>query len=285
MAGKGGAWKVAFADFMTAMMAFFLVMWLTSQDKEILIATSKYFQSPFKSAMDQKSGLLNFESNKPANTSGGDKGETGGGKSSTSAETVDLQFLNSVAKDVYKMLNLDEQMADKPIEVQVTSDGLRITLYDRAKQPLFEDMSAQFTKWGDFVMQSLAWMIERKRFTIVIEGHTRTGLALPTTEYTSWELSADRANAARRALVRYAVDATQIERVTGYADTRPVPLMAPDSPSNQRVTLSLRLGKKREAESIKTDTPASTPAPANAVAAAPKTAAAAPAKPGAKPTH
>ena len=285
MGGKGGAWKVAFADFMTAMMAFFLVMWLTSQDKEILIATSKYFQNPFTSPMEQKSGLLNFDSNKPANTSGGDKGETGGGKSSTSAQTIDLQFLNSVAKDVYKMLNLDEALADKPIEVQVTSDGLRITLYDRAKQPLFEDMSAQLTKWGDFVMQSLAWMIERNRFNIVIEGHTRTGLALPTTEYTSWELSADRANAARRALVRYAVDASQIERVTGYADTRPVPLMAPDSPSNQRVTLSLRLGKKREPEPKKPDTPASTPASANAVATAPKTAAAAPAKPGAKPTH
>ncbi len=285
MAGKGGAWKVAFADFMTAMMAFFLVMWLTSQDKEILIATSKYFQNPFTSPMEQKSGLLNFDSNKPANTSGGDKGETGGGKSSTSAQTIDLQFLNSVAKDVYKMLNLDEALADKPIEVQVTSDGLRITLYDRAKQPLFEDMSAQLTKWGDFVMQSLAWMIERNRFNIVIEGHTRTGLALPTTEYTSWELSADRANAARRALVRYAVDATQIERVTGYADTRPVPLMAPDSPSNQRVTLSLRLGKKRETEPKKPDKPASTPASANAVATAPKTAAVAPAKPSAKPTH
>jgi chemotaxis protein MotB len=245
MAGKGGAWKVAFADFMTAMMAFFLVMWLTAQDKEVLIATSRYFQSPFSSPLQNKSGLLNFESNKPANTSGGEKSQEGGGKSSTSAQTVDLQFLNSVAKDVYKLLNLDESLAEKPIDVQVTSDGLRITLYDRARQPLFEERTARFTTWGDFVMQSLAWMIERNDFYIVIEGHTRTGLTLPEVDYTPWELSADRANAARRALVHYAVGARQIERVTGYADTRPVPLMAADSEANQRVTLSLRLGQKK----------------------------------------
>lgn len=285
MAGKGGAWKVAFADFMTAMMAFFLVMWLTAQDKEILIATSKYFQSPFKSAMDQKSGLLNFESNKPANTSGGDKGETGGGKASTSAQTVDLQFLNSVAKDVYKMLNLDEALADKPIDVQVTSDGLRITLYDRAKQPLFEDQSASFTKWGDFVMQSLAWMIERNHFFIVIEGHTRSGLTLPNPDYTPWELSADRANAARRALVRYAVEGSQIERVTGYADTRSVPLMAPDSPSNQRVTLSLRLGRKTESKKPVAPEPAAKPASSNAAAIVPRAEPSAAARPKANPIH
>jgi chemotaxis protein MotB len=285
MAGKGGAWKVAFADFMTAMMAFFLVMWLTAQDKEILIATSKYFQNPFTSPMEQKSGLLNFDSNKPANTSGGDKGETGGGKSSTSAQTIDLQFLNSVAKDVYKMLNLDEALADKPIDVQVTSDGLRITLYDRAKQPLFEDMSPRFTTWGDTVMQSLAWIIERKNFFIVIEGHTRAGLNFTSTEYTPWELSADRANAARRALVKYAVNGDQIERVTGYADTRPVPLMAPDSQSNQRVTLSLRLGRKTEPKKPSAPAPASNPAPTNAAAISPKTEPAPAARPKANPTH
>jgi chemotaxis protein MotB len=264
MAGKGGAWKVAFADFMTAMMAFFLVMWLTAQDKEVLVATSKYFQSPFSSPMENKSGLLNFETNHPANTSGGDKGETGGGRASTSAQSVDLQFLNSVAKDVYKLLNLDESMAEKPIDVQVTSDGLRITLFDRAKQPLFEDRTARFTTWGEFAMQSLAWMIERNDFQIVIEGHTRTGITLTDPNYGQWELSADRANAARRALVHYAVADHQIERVTGYADTRPVPLMAPESEANQRVTLSLRLGQKKPVA----PTPLAPDAPSEPVASA-----------------
>ncbi|MCS6245117.1 MAG: OmpA family protein [Opitutus sp.] len=243
--GGGGAWKVAFADFMTAMMAFFLVMWLTSQDKEILIATSQYFQSPFKSPLTDKAGLLNFDS-KNVTKSGGDgkKKDSQSGASTSSATAMDLQFLNSVAKEMYKMLNLDDALADKPLDVQVTSDGLKVTLYDRGKQPFFESGTAKFTKWGDFVMQSLAWTVERNKFNIVIEGHTRTGLVLPNPDYGAWELSADRANAARRALVKYAVDPAQIERVTGYANTRPVPLTPPDSETNQRVSMSLRIGKK-----------------------------------------
>jgi chemotaxis protein MotB len=86
--------------------------------------------------------------------------------------------------------------------------------------------------------------VERNKFNIVIEGHTRTGLVLTNPDYGAWELSADRANAARRALVKYAVDPSQIERVTGYANTRPVPLTPPDSETNQRVSMSLRVGKK-----------------------------------------
>lgn len=271
MAGKGGAWKVAFADFMTAMMAFFLVMWLSAQDKEILIATSRYFQQPFASPFENKSGLLNFDSAKPAQKSGGVDSTINGGGDRTSANTIDLQFLNSVAKDVYRLLNLDENLADKPIDVQVTSDGLRITLYDRAQKPLFEDRTSDFTPWGQFILQSLAWMIDRNKFHLVIEGHTRSGIALDNPDYTPWELSADRANAARRALVRYAVDVNLIERVSGYADTRPVPLEDPTSESNQRVTISLRLGHpstQRSGLRDAPDTPAlpqpitHTPAPA-----------------------
>jgi chemotaxis protein MotB len=244
MAGKGGAWKVAYADFVTAMMALFMVLWICSQDKEVLVATSRYFQTPFNSPLDAKSGIMNFESSRPASGSSGKKKTDDPAANSSNARSIDLQFLNSVAKDFYRLLNMDESMADKPIDVQVTSDGLRVTLFDRARQPLFAEKTAAFTSWGDFVMQSLAWMIDRNDFNVVVEGHTRAGLDLPDAAYGPWELSADRANSARRALVRYAVDGKLIERVTGYADTRPVPLSAPEAESNQRVTLSLRLGKK-----------------------------------------
>lgn len=234
---------MAFADFMTAMMAFFLVMWLSAQDKEILIATSKYFQNPFTSPYDNKSGLLDFESSKPASRQRGESLDSTRPAGATSAQTIDLQFLNSVAKDIYRLLNLDDALADKPIDVQVTSDGLRIVIYDRAQQPLFEDRTARFTPWGGFVMQSMAWMIERHGFRVVVEGHTRSGMVFDDPEYGAWELSADRANAARRSLVRYAVPDDLVERVTGYAATRPVPLLDPASEANQRVTLSLRLGR------------------------------------------
>jgi chemotaxis protein MotB len=243
MAGKGGAWKVAFADFMTAMMAFFLVMWLSAQDKEILIATSRYFQNPFSSPYESKSGLLDFDATRPANRDSGASSSSDRAGNTSAAQTIDLQFLNSVAKDVYRLLNLDEALADRPIDVQVTSDGLRITLYDRAQRPLFESSSAKFTTWGEFVMQSMAWMVERHGFRVVVEGHTRQGLDFSSSDYGAWELSSDRANAARRALVHYAVEESLIERVSGYADTRPVDGNAPESDANQRVTLSLRLGR------------------------------------------
>jgi chemotaxis protein MotB len=120
---------------------------------------------------------------------------------------------------------------------------MRITLFDRARKPLFKDQTAEFTEWGNFMMQNLSWLIERHRFQVVIEGHTRTGMVFPE-GYTAWDLSSDRANAARRALTHYAVDEKRIDRVTGYAATRPVPDEPTDSESNQRVTLSLSMGKR-----------------------------------------
>ncbi len=244
-AHHGGAWKVAYADFVTAMMALFMVLWICAQDDEVLLATSRYFQTPFDSPLSSKAGLLDFESVQPISAQGRTEDSGDNPSAATSPKTIDLQFLNTVAEDFYRLLNLDESLADKPIDVQVTSDGLRITLFDRAQHPLFEETSAKFTVWGHFVMQSIAWVIDRNDFNVVIEGHTRAGLTMPDEDYSPWELSTDRANASRRALVRYAVDAGLIERVSGYGDTRPVPLLEPEDPSNQRVTLSLRMGGRR----------------------------------------
>lgn len=245
-AHHGGAWKVAYADFVTAMMALFMVLWICAQDKKILVATSQYFQSPFNApvAKNKSDGIMENNSSRP-NKGNGNQDDAGSGASSSSPKEVDLQFLNSVAKDFYRLLNLDEDFAAKPIDIQVTSDGMRITLFDRARKPLFKDQTAEFTEWGNFMMQNLSWLIERHRFQVVIEGHARTGMVLPE-GYTTWDLSSDRANAARRALTHYAVDEKRIDRVTGYATTRPVSDAPPDSDSNQRVTLSLSMGKREK---------------------------------------
>jgi chemotaxis protein MotB len=237
MAG-GGAWKVAYADFVTAMMALFMVLWISAQDEKILIATSRYFQNPFHSAMSANAGVMPFNTNKVASTSGRDDGSE---KEIERNKQIQLTFLNSVAADFYRLLHLDENLDQKPIDVQVTTDGLRITLYDRAKRPLFADNTAEFTEWGTFVLQNMAWTIERHGFKVTVDGHTRANLEFKKPDYSSWELSADRANAARRLLVHYAVDAAKIERVTGYADTKPLSGEAPESESNQRVTLNLTL--------------------------------------------
>lgn len=243
-AHHGGAWKVAYADFVTAMMALFMVLWISAQDDEVLLATARFFQSPFSNISSSSSGVLNLDTRSSLESprSSGEEGD-GQASSASHARSIDLQFLNSVAADFYRMLNLDENLGERPIDIQVTSDGLRITLYDRTRRPLFQEDDIEFTDWGSFVMQSLAWMVERHSFRVVIEGHTAAGRTIARPTYSAWELTADRANAARRALVHYAVDADLIERVSGYGDTRPLPYLPPEAEANQRVTISLRLGR------------------------------------------
>lgn len=130
----------------------------------------------------------------------------------------------------------------------MTSDGLRLTLFDRASRPLFVDNTAEFTEWGRFAIQNIAWIVDRHHLRVTIDGHTRADLALPKADYGPWELSSDRANASRRGLVHFAVEAELIERVTGYADTRGLPDKEPSDESNQRVTLSLSLSTKGRAK-------------------------------------
>ena len=256
-AHHGGAWKVAYADFVTAMMALFMVLWISAQDQKILIATSRYFQNPFHSPMDATSGVLPFNSNKTESQSMGKSKEDGEKKDDTQSKPVEVAFLNTVAADFYRLLHLDDAAAEKPIDIQITSDGLRITLFDRAERPLFVANTATFTSWGEFVMQNLSWTIDRHHFRVTIDGHTKSNLAFDQSNYSAWELSTDRANAARRSLVHYAVSPGLIERVTGYADTKPLPDLPPDSESNQRITLSLALGTRpRTGEASPADRPA-----------------------------
>jgi chemotaxis protein MotB len=241
MAGGGGAWKVAYADFVTAMMALFMVLWISAQDKEILIATSQYFQNPFRSPMDATSGVMPFNNNKTTNSQGQGAGSE---KEQNRDKQIQMTFLNSVAADFYRLLHLDESLEGKPIDIQVTTDGLRVTLFDRAKRPLFVRGTTELTEWGTFVLQNLAWTVERHGFNVTIDGHARTNSEITKPDYDIFSLSSDRANAARRGLVHYAVDPKQIERVTGYADTKPLKGESADSEANERVTLNLTLAVK-----------------------------------------
>jgi chemotaxis protein MotB len=222
------------------MMALFMVLWISAQDQEILIATSQYFQNPFRAPLTATSGVLPFNSNQ----SSGSLGKEQGAEKDTKKVQIEMTFLNSVAADFYRMLNLDKDLAEKPLDIQVTSDGLSITLFDRIRQPLFVGDTAEFTEWGKFVMQNLSWSVDRHKFRVTIDGHTRSNLELSQPNYSAWELSTDRANAARRSLVHYAVSPGAIERVTGYADTRPLAGEPSGSESNQRITLSLALSAR-----------------------------------------
>ncbi|MCC5021320.1 MAG: hypothetical protein J6386_00220 [Candidatus Synoicihabitans palmerolidicus] len=146
-AHHGGAWKVAYADFVTVMMALFMVLWISAQDEKIPLATSRYFQSPVNSPMDATTCILPFDTNEPTRSFNSQSEDGAGPNQSTSdARKIDLLFLNSVAKDFYRLLHLDENFANRLIDIQVTSDGLRITLFDRVSQSLFEDNTAEFTE-------------------------------------------------------------------------------------------------------------------------------------------
>lgn len=240
-AHHGGAWKVAYADFVTAMMALFMVLWISAQSPAIVIATSRYFQDPFNSPLKQSSGVMPMNSNKTSSSSGSRDGTE---KENDRNKQLQLTFLSSVAADFYRLLHLDDNLTSKPVDVQVTTDGLRVTLFDRNLRPLFVSDTAEFTEWGNFILQSLAWTIDRHKFNVIIDGHTKANVTLNRENYGAWELSADRANAARRVLVHHAVEPTQIERVTGYADTKPLQGEPRDSDSNHRVTLSLSMSAK-----------------------------------------
>jgi chemotaxis protein MotB len=238
MAGSGGAWKVAFADFMTAMMALFLVLWISAQDKKILIATSQYFKNPFNSPLDKSAGVMPFNNRTTSSTSADE------GTKANDSKRIETVFLNTVAADFFKLLHLDQDAANKPVDIEVTSDGLRITLFDRPQKPLFEKNTAKFTEWGTYAMQGMAWTIDRHHFRVTIDGHTTQPPEEQTGEYTDWELSTDRANAARRSLVHYAVESKYIDRVAGYAGTKPLDGEKPGAESNDRITLSLTLTSK-----------------------------------------
>lgn len=239
---------MAYADFVTAMMALFMVLWISSQDEKILIATSKYFQNPFNSPMNATSGVLPFNSNKTSQSQGKNEGNE---KEQDRNKQISMTFLNSVAADFYRLLHLDENLAGKPIDIQVTTDGLRVTLYDRTNRPLFVGDTTEFTEWGKFVLQNMAWTIDRHHFNVTIDGHTRANLPVTRPDYGSWELSSDRALAARRVLQHYAVEPRLFERVTGYGDLRPLEGEPPDSQANQRVTLNLNLTAKNRFKDAK----------------------------------
>src|SRR5207344_2596673 len=96
------------------------------------------------------------------NTSTSPKSESEGATSKSSSDKqVELSFLNSVAAEFYRLLNLEQNVDQKPIDIQVTSDGLRITLFDRSRQPIFKEDGVEFTEWGMHIMQSMAWLIDR----------------------------------------------------------------------------------------------------------------------------
>ncbi|HCJ12048.1 MAG: hypothetical protein A2Y14_02055 [Verrucomicrobia bacterium GWF2_51_19] len=238
----GGAWKVAYADFVTAMMALFMVLWISAQAPEIVLATAEYFRNPFSAISGKFSGIV-------GNDLAQSKSTTGGGGNATASAAVDMAFFKSLAKGLSEAFNMKEDEVDKPVDIIVTSDGIRVLLYNKPKHPLFEKDALQLTDWGDFVMQNIAWLIERHEMSVRIDGYgfrkpdakdfVRNLQAAPADQNGPWDLALGRANIIRSSLVYYGLTAGKIKKIVGYVET----LKEGESDDQQRV-IEISLLKK-----------------------------------------
>ncbi|HUI06948.1 MAG TPA: flagellar motor protein MotB [Verrucomicrobiae bacterium] len=234
MAGAGGgSWKVAYADFVTAMMALFLVLWITSQDRKIKEAIELTFRHPFLKGPRQSSGII-------PNTLETPRGKSLEGQYDMPSP-LEMDMLRHLNDDLLKVLSTNpEYQKNQSIMLEFTEKGLNVNVLNRMQKPVFQTGSSQFTDYGHWVFSTLAWEIARyKRFLLEIEGHSPKGEMPLNTSFDDWDLTADRANAARRLLVTSGVSPAQIRLVSGYGDTHPLDPARPTDEINNRVTVLL----------------------------------------------
>ena len=249
----GGAWKIAYADFVTAMMAFFLLMWLLgSTTKGELQGIADYFNTPLKVAMQGGSG--SGDSSSLIMGGGRDLTRTFGQKSMTEKpdrkRTINLQAAQAQKREIAKLEELKGRMQEaidanaglrqvaNQIRLDVTTDGLRIQIVDEQNRPMFDNGSATLKGYTREILSEIAHTLNDVDNRITLSGHT-DGLAYAggLRGYSNWELSADRANASRRQLIAGGIDEKKILRVVGLADS--VPLNRADrlDPSNRRISI------------------------------------------------
>jgi chemotaxis protein MotB len=231
-AHHGGAWKVAYADFTTAMMALFLCLWLTAQDSKIKESIERAFRNPFSAVTKESMGII---PNKDVQATHSMRGNF------DSPSAAELELMRRITDDLAKLLQQDPDNPNSNVKLDLTPEGLRINVFDRSQKPVFQQGTARFTEYGAWVFSTLAWEIARYRtFQIELEGHTQTEQVGEPTNYGPWELSADRANAARRKLLESGVKEVQIAKIAGFADTQPMLNVAEVAEANRRVSVLLR---------------------------------------------
>jgi chemotaxis protein MotB len=236
-AHHGGAWKVAYADFVTAMMALFLVLWLTSQDEKIKEAVERSFRNPFTSVTKESTGIVPNKDSQAVRSKEGNF---------DSASVIELNMLRRMAEELAKTLQ-DSNPNEDAVKIEPLPDGMRISIFDRAQEPVFKTDSSEFTDFGKWVVSTLAWQVSRytNNFRVELEGHTESNLNPKKPEFGPWEISADRANATRRKLIEHGVGELQIRKVAGYSDTQPIPGKEPTDPLNRRVAVLLKINARK----------------------------------------
>jgi len=227
----GGSWKVAFADFATAMMAFFLLLWIMGQTtKEQKAAISSYFNNPNVVNLGGSSGVTGTE---PGIGEG--EGEEGASAAAAAAETQVLEQLEAQINDAINSSPAMEKYRDQ-IEVKMTPEGVRIQVMDAESISMFSLGSASLEPEASALLDELSKVIATVPNRISISGHT-DAMPYGSATYTNWELSSDRANAARRAMLNSGLDPEKIGRVVGLASQALLTPDQPENPKNRRITI------------------------------------------------
>ncbi|MFZ5805726.1 MAG: flagellar motor protein MotB [Verrucomicrobiota bacterium] len=225
----GGSWKVAYADFVTSMMALFLVLWLVSADQEIRQAVQDYFSGALK-----KPGGTGTMKMSPS----GPKMHQKQGLSDQ--ELLQLQQLQRTSEKLQEALKNSDKEGEDLIRFEFLADGVRIVALDKSKRPFFKPGTAELTDFGNFVLRTIAWEVERYPFFVEVEGHTQKAGEGQMTEEDNWNLSTYRAISAQNSLTENGVTPSKFFRVAGYADRMPVTPEKPNDEENRRIAIIIR---------------------------------------------
>jgi len=258
-AHHGGTWKIAYADFMTAMMAFFLVMWLlsasTPMQREMI---ADYFRMPLKPTMANGNKTSYSESIIPG---GGDDpmkqdGEVFKRKVDHLDRFKNVQSLKSAKARLEAMIETDPRLSDfkSNLLLTLTDDGLMIQITDSQERPMFRTGSETPAPYMNGILQALVPLLNQLPNQISLTGHTDSvPYAAGNSGYSNWELSAGRANAARRVLVRAGLDDGRFLRVIGTGSRMGLANITPDNPMNRRISI-LVLSKLKERQVLEENT-------------------------------
>ncbi|HJW33631.1 MAG TPA: flagellar motor protein MotB [Holophagaceae bacterium] len=245
-AAHGGAWKVAYADFVTAMMAFFLLMWLlASANANTKAGIAGAFKDTNFFATERGKEIL-AEHGKGILPGGrgmapGPDGEGGSDANALEAAAdAEQKAMQQTADSIQKAFHDDQLLSafEDQLAMDFTDEGLRIQLSDKAAQVLFDSGSSTLKPYTLSVLKEIAMELGKLPNRVVLGGHTDSQ-QYPGKTYTNWELSAERANAARRVMesVKGGLRLGQVRRVTGYADTIPMEGKDPKDPANRRISI------------------------------------------------
>ncbi len=232
----GGAWKVAYADFVTAMMALFIVLWILAANQEIKEAVAGYFKDPIGFSTKSKE-LLNGKGPAPLDTQLQEEIQKRENEKQELARTGE-KLIEELKSDT-DLITLAEQ-----VKIEVTKEGLRIELIDSADDLFFEVGTAVLKNHARKLIEKIGGEISKLPNKIIVEGHTDSRQFKNSgTGYTNFELSAERALAAKRALVFGGLSEKKIDEIHGFADKRLRDTSDPFSFVNRRISITIKFNK------------------------------------------